>query len=166
MTITAIVHTDSNGLIGLNDHLAYSTNEDFKEFRRITICGSNPLLIMGKNTARECGLLVGRSILALSSNGNTLENQPTALTPELAIASNVDSDIFICGGTQVYKKYLPYCHQLIIHWTKSPAIVPKPEDKATYFDFAPVAKYRFRPIMNRQFKTFTQIVYQRVKPYL
>ncbi len=160
MTIAAIVHTDSNGLIGLNGHLAYSTNEDFREFRRITICGSNPLLIMGRRTAQECGPLVGRSILALSYKGNTLDGQLTELTPELAIKQS-DRDVFICGGSEVYRKYLPYCQQLIIHWTKSPTIRPKSGDRAIYFDFASMAKWGFNPIAIKHFNTFTQVIYQR-----
>lgn len=110
--ISAILHTDSAGLIGVDGKLAYRSKEDFKAFKYYTL-GENKILVMGRKTYEECGKLHLRNILVLSRKGNLLNGFPTRLTVE-----NAEANIVICGGATVYDQYLPMCSEVVVNFTK------------------------------------------------
>lgn len=124
--ISAILHTDHAGLIGINGELAYRSKEDFKSFKKYT-SKPNTLLVMGRRTYQECGNLPGRNILTLSSKGNLLNGQPTDITIE-----NCKEDLILCGGATVYNGYLHLCQEVVINFTKQEC--PPLLGVYTYFD--------------------------------
>jgi dihydrofolate reductase len=150
--ITALVHCDKNGLIGVDGKLAYTSLEDLREFKKLTV-GDNKVLVMGKRTYEECGNLAGRTILTLSSEGNLLNGQPTT---ETFNSLRVNNDILICGGEIVYKTYLPCCDAVIVHLTKQETLLRS----GTMFPWLVLVDL-FTPVLTREFDTFTQVVYNR-----
>jgi dihydrofolate reductase len=154
MSFSAIAHCDINGLIGLNNQLAYRSREDLKEFKAQTL-GNSTVLVMGKNTYKECGNLPGRKILSLSRAGNLLNGEPTQHTIDTLAKENY---MILCGGPTVYEAYLLRCESVIMHWSKAPVIEPQEQDKASYFPIQLLNEV-FRPTTVNDFKTFTQIWY-------
>ena len=152
MSFSAIVHCDTTGLIGINNQLAYRSLEDLKEFKTRTL-GNQIILVMGKNTYRECGNLSGRTILTLSSKGNLLNGKTTNETVKSLADSN---HIIICGGPAVYSQFLPVCESVIVHFTKQPN--KNPGVNSSYFPMQ-LLNELFWPVTTKDFKTFSQVWY-------
>lgn len=149
MTITAVVHCDSNGLIGTNRTLAYKSREDHQWFKSYT---QGKHLIMGRNTYAECGNLANRGILCLSSSGNLYNGLPTKHTVE-----SLGNSVVICGGAKIYEQYLPNCKQVIVNYTKQ--VEKRPGSNPTYFNLTQLHEL-FEFVQFVDYKTFTQVVYR------
>lgn len=158
MTFSAITHCDYTGLIGIENQLAYRSKEDFAEFKKQTT-GNQIVLVMGKNTYQECGNLKDRTILALSSKGNRLNGNLTDETIDSLAKTN---HIIICGGPKVYEEYLPRCEEVLVHFTKQPMPVPN-SFLQSYFPLQ-IINQLFKPIYQKEFKTFTQVLYKAKSP--
>lgn len=150
MAVTAVVHCDSNGLIGTNGTLAYKSREDHQWFKSFT---QGKLLVMGRNTYAECGNLPNRDILCLSSSSNLYNGVPTNCTVE----SLEKYGLVICGGTKVYQQYLPRCSEVIVNYTKQPQ--KQPSSNPTYFNLTQLNQL-FEAIQTVEYKTFIQVTYR------
>jgi dihydrofolate reductase len=148
----AILHCDSKGLIGTTGTLAYKSREDFRWFKSYT---RNKILVMGRNTYEECGNLPNRLILVLSSSSNLLNGKTTERTVESLIAQKYD--LIFCGGPSVYEKYLPFCSEVIINYTKQPE--KQPGLNPAYFNLAQLHEL-FDVAQTIEYNTFTQVIYK------
>lgn len=153
MTITALVHCDSKGLIGTNGVLAYKSREDHLWFKSFT---QGKHLVMGRKTYTECGNLPSRGILCLSSSGNLYNGIATKRTVESLGKYNV----VICGGAKVYEQYLPICNEVIVNYTKQTE--KQPGLKPTYFNLSQLNEL-FIEVQKVEYNTFTQVIYK-LKP--
>lgn len=109
--------------IGLNNRLLFSIPTDMKFFRSMT---SGKTVIMGKNT-----LMSFPKQKPLPNRRNILMS--TTITPEgLTVCGSIKDaleavkhepteDVFIIGGEQIYKAFLPYCDTAYITCVKSSA---------------------------------------------
>jgi dihydrofolate reductase len=156
--ITAIVHTDCNGLIGIDGKLAYRSKEDLQFFKEYTTNSAYPtILVMGRKTFEECGPLPGRRILVLSSVGNYFCNgTKSGLSTEDLAGSQYN--VVLCGGSQVYNKYLYLCNEVILNHTtqklKEPGVNP------AYIDLRNLNNL-FKYSRHSHYETFTQIIYSK-----
>lgn len=150
MTITALVHCDSKGLIGTNGGLAYKSREDHLWFKSFT---QGKHLVMGRKTYTECGNLPSRGILCLSSSGNLYNGIATKRTVESLGKYNV----VICGGAKVYEQYLPICNEVIVNYTKQTE--KQPGLKPTYFNLSQLNEL-FIEVQKVEYNTFTQVIYK------
>lgn len=148
--IVAVVHCDSNGLIGKDGTLAYKSVEDHQWFKSFTF-GKH--LVMGRKTYAECGNLANRGILCLSSSGNLYNGLTTNLTVENLSKYNV----VICGGVKIYEQYLPSCDQVIVNYTKQ--VKKEPSLNSAYFNLSQLNEL-FIEVKRVEYKEFTQAVYQ------
>lgn len=99
MTISAILATDENGLIGKDNTLPWHLPADLQYFKKMTI--GQPIL-MGRNTFDGFGSpLPNRKNVVISRTKVNDPNVDTFSTLEEAIAAYPDS--FIIGGGQIYK---------------------------------------------------------------
>ncbi len=99
MTISAIVATDNNGLIGKDNTLPWHLPADLKYFKETT---SGKSVIMGRKTFESLGRpLPNRKNIVISSKKIDNDNIFIYDSLEKAILDNPDS--FIIGGSQIYK---------------------------------------------------------------
>lgn len=99
-----LVAWDDNKLIGKNNDLPWKVKEDLKLFKARTMGSS---LIMGKNTFKSIGNkpLPGRLNIVLSRTESG-ENFVKTWEEALKLANAYSQDVYIIGGSQVYKSAL------------------------------------------------------------
>jgi dihydrofolate reductase len=112
--ISSIVAMAENGVIGRNNQLPWHLPADLKHFKNIT---SGHAILMGRKTFESIGRpLPQRTNIVLTRNeryqadgcliAKTLE-EAVALTPP-------HQDLFIIGGAEIYKQYLPQVQKLYL----------------------------------------------------
>ena len=107
MTVTLVVAMGSNGVIGVDNALPWRLPEDLAHFKQLTL--GHPM-IMGRTTYESIGRpLPGRTTIVLtrdpawSADGvRTAPDLDAALTQ----ARELDDDVFVVGGGQVYAEAL------------------------------------------------------------
>jgi dihydrofolate reductase len=105
-TISLIVATAKNGVIGLNNTLPWHLPEDLKRFRALT---TNHHIIMGRKTYESLGrLLPNRTTVIVTRNSNYhVEGALIVQSLEAAIAlCHRDPSPFIIGGATLYQDAL------------------------------------------------------------
>lgn len=105
-TISLIVATAKNGVIGLNNTLPWHLPEDLKRFRALT---TNHHIIMGRKTYESLGrLLPNRTTVIVTRNPQyEVEGALIATSLETAIAlCHDDPSPFIIGGATLYQDAL------------------------------------------------------------
>ena len=157
MNIIAAV--DKNWGIGKNGRLLVSIPQDQKLFREETF---GKTVIMGRKTLESLPgrkPLHGRTTVVLSRNPDYQVKGavcvPDVKTALKAVSGYPPEDIFVAGGEEIYKAFLPYCniaHVTYIDYayeadTHFPNLDKDPQwildletEEATYFDLC----YNFR----------------------
>lgn len=121
--MTMIFSADPNWAIGSDNKLLFKTKGDMKRFRELTM---GKVVIMGRKTllsfpggrplkgrinivlSREKGLKIEGAIIC-SGIGALMEE----------IKKYPREDIYIIGGEQVYRQFMPYCKKaLVTKWDK------------------------------------------------
>ena len=116
MIISLIVAMDENRGIGKNNRIPWHLNSDLKHFKVITM-GHH--LIMGRKTYESIGKpLPGRQIIILTRNlSYSVENCLVVHSVDEALAvarSGGESEVFICGGSTVFTKFLASADQIYL----------------------------------------------------
>ena len=121
MNLTLIAAISDNNVIGLDGKLPWHLSQDLKRFKDLTLGGD---LIMGRKTYESLPTkpLPGRRTIVITSG--TLEPQDNLYwirSPEIAIELlkalwmvPTSKGVFVCGGAQVYKDFLPLCNRMEI----------------------------------------------------
>ncbi|WP_317898800.1 dihydrofolate reductase [Aurantibacillus circumpalustris] len=106
MLLAAIVVTDLNNAIGINNQLLCHLPADLKFFKATTMgCP----IIMGRKTYESIGrLLPGRkNIVITRSSDYKIEGAEIYHSVEAAIKSCTEEKVFIIGGAEIFKQTLP-----------------------------------------------------------
>ena len=121
VTLSLIVATDRNNGIGINNALPWRLPEDLAFFKRIT---SGHTIIMGRKTFDSIGrpLPNRRNIVVTRNPSWSHPGTEAATSIDQAIASaiasasdgNVDGDVFIIGGAQIYIDAITRADRLIV----------------------------------------------------
>jgi len=99
MTLSIIVATDLNGLIGKENTLPWHLPADLKYFKETT---TGKTVIMGRKTFESIGKpLPNRKNIVISKSGFNYEGVDIFNSLEEAIEKNPNS--FLIGGSQLYK---------------------------------------------------------------
>jgi dihydrofolate reductase len=137
MILAAIVVTDLNNAIGINNQLLCHLPADLKFFKATTMgCP----IIMGRKTYESIGrLLPGRkNIVITRSSDYKIEGAEIYHSVETALKSCTEEKVFIIGGAEIFKQTLPQISEvyrtLIQH--KFEADVWFPELKDSEFKMA------------------------------
>lgn len=130
MKIVLIAAIAKNNVIGNEGTLPWNLPEDLKRFRKIT---TGNMIIMGRKTYESIGgPLPKRTNIILTRNkyfkpdGCYVVNDFIAF---IASTANVKGTLFVIGGEEVYKKFLPFADELL--FTK----IDKTFKGDTYFPF-------------------------------
>ncbi len=107
MTVTLVAAMGSNGVIGVDNALPWRLPEDLAHFKQLTL--GHPI-IMGRTTFESIGRpLPGRTTIVLTRDRDwSADGVLTApdLDAALAHAKELDDDVFVVGGGQVYAEAL------------------------------------------------------------
>ncbi len=127
MNISIIAAIAQNGIIGNNNKLIWHISEDLKRFKKLT--SGNPI-IMGRKTYESLPIkpLPNRKNIILTRQNKTYEGAYTAKNIEEALKlCDAKSEIFICGGAEIYKLFLPSADKMYL------TIVHRNYEGDTYF---------------------------------
>ena len=107
MTVTLVVAMGANGVIGGDGGLPWRLPEDLAHFKQLTM--GHPM-VMGRTTFESIGrALPGRTTIVVTRNPHwSAEGVETASSIEAAIARarEIDDEVFVVGGAQVYAHVL------------------------------------------------------------
>jgi len=116
--ITLIWAMDKNRGIGINNKIPWDCKEDLKHFFNTT---QNGVILMGNKTFSHLPKkLLKRYIYVLTKNKKLKSKNPMikyiySISEILkTFLNNKQNNIFICGGSSIYKLFLNYADKLII----------------------------------------------------
>lgn len=118
MTLNIIVAHGENNEIGLDNQLLWKLPTDMKRFKEIT---TGHTVVMGRKTFESIGkLLPNRENIILSSQPVLDFPKEAKVTDSIEpiLQQSKDREIFIIGGEQVYKAFLPFADRLYITTVK------------------------------------------------
>lgn len=119
MILSAVVVTDLNNAIGLNNKLLCHLPADLKFFKSVTM--GSPIL-MGRKTYESIGrLLPGRRNIIITRNANyKVEGADVYGSIEQAIENcKTEEKVFIIGGAEIYKQSMEHLNEIyrtLIHY--------------------------------------------------
>jgi dihydrofolate reductase len=107
VTVTLVVAMGTNRVIGVDGGLPWRLPEDLASFKRLTM--GHPM-IMGRRTYESIGrALPGRTTIVLTRapdwSADGVEVAPT-LAAALERAGELDDEVFLVGGAQIYAQAL------------------------------------------------------------
>ena len=107
MTVTLVVAMGANGVIGVDGGLPWRLPEDLAHFKQLTM--GHPM-VMGRTTFESIGrALPGRTTIVVTRNpdwsADGVEVAP-AIEAAIARAREIDDEVFVVGGAQVYAQVL------------------------------------------------------------
>jgi len=115
MSITGIVAVDQNLAIGKDGRLPWHYSADMKFFKQTTIGNA---VVMGRRTWLTLkGPLKDRQNIVLSRDQNLPQESLIVLRDVESVidrVSNQDVHLFVIGGAQVYKSFLPHIERWIV----------------------------------------------------
>ena len=114
MKLTAIVAMTPDRIIGKDGGLPWHLPEDLKLFKRYTT--GNPI-VMGRKTWDSIGFpLPNRQSIVLTRDKQWSEKGAEVIhTPEdLAQLDLITDQVFIIGGAQIYKTFMPVLDELLV----------------------------------------------------
>ena len=158
--LSIIVAKAKNNVIGKNDELIMKLPAESKKFRELTE-GKN--VIMGRKTfesLKEKSPLYGRKNIVLTTN-KSYDAKGAVVCSSVeevldAVKDYDDNDIYVIGGGEIYKEFLPYCD--VAHITK----IDYKYDADTYLENLD-KNSEWHITANSEEKTYFDIVYEFVK---
>ena len=110
--IVFVVARDLNGGIGKNNALPWKLRTDLQNFKAITL---GHVVVMGRKTAESLDKpLVNRTNLVLSKGGFTKEGFSSYSSIEDILKAYPDQKLFVIGGAQIYKAFLPLATEMVL----------------------------------------------------
>jgi dihydrofolate reductase len=114
--IIGIVAVDRNGAIGKGGTLPWHYSADMKFFKETT---TGNTVVMGRKTWLTLRKPLPNRLNIVLSRQSEIEPQESVVVVRdvesvLAIARNLKGDLFVIGGEQVYRSFLPYIEKWIV----------------------------------------------------
>ena len=116
--ISILVAVDEKGGIGKGNNLMWNIPSDLRRFKEITtkdqigINNNNNTVVMGRKTCDSIGkLLPNRTNIVLSSKNKCSYKVEDILDYN---ERYTEEEIFIIGGEQIYKQFLPYADKIYL----------------------------------------------------
>jgi dihydrofolate reductase len=115
-----IVAMSLNRVIGYQGQIPWKIKEDLDFFKKMTSDpDSGGFLIMGRKTFDSVGVLPGRHTYVLTTNTEKLKmidlrGHKYVNEESLWRIAQPDHRFWICGGAEVYKRFLPMCHEVYV----------------------------------------------------
>ena len=155
MTVTLVAAIARNGVIGVDGGLPWHLSDDLRRFKGLTV---GHVLVMGRRTYESIGHpLAGRTTVVVTRRPGWSAGEDEVLRAgdvpgALALAGEIDDDVFVVGGAQVYAEALPLADRLeltLVHaepegdtffpdvdWSEWREVAREPGDGADYVTYA------------------------------
>lgn len=118
MSISLIAAMDRNGVIGKDNKLPWSLPNDLRYFKRVT---EGNIVVMGRKCYESIGhALPGRTNIVLTTDPNYyardcyIYHSIEDFMSDYKLHSEKDDEVFIIGGSEIYKQFLPHADKLYI----------------------------------------------------
>lgn len=153
--INLIVAIGQNNLIGKDNDLPWHYKEDLKYFKETTM---NKTVLMGEKTfysivSRTGKLLSNRKMIVATLDKSFSYEGVEVVNDLIGFLKNTKEDIFVIGGSQIYKLSLPYVDRLYI------THVNKEYEGNVYFP--PIDWNKYKKISQRDSGELSFCVYER-----
>ena len=114
--IIGIVAVDRNGAIGKGGKLPWHYSADMKFFKETT---TGNAVVMGHNTWQSLKKPLPNRVNIVLSRKSEIEPQDSVLVLRdlesvLATAKEIQTDLYVIGGEQVYQSFLPYIEKWLV----------------------------------------------------
>jgi len=114
--IIGIVAVDQNGAIGKGGKLPWHYSADMKFFKETTIGNA---VVMGRKTWLTLKKPLPQRLNIVLSRKSEIEPQESVIVMRdvesvLEKANNLDCDLYVIGGEQVYKAFLPHIDRWLV----------------------------------------------------
>ena len=116
MTVTIVAAVARNGVIGVDGGLPWHLPDDLRRFKELTM---GHVLVMGRRTYESIGHpLPGQDDRRCHPPDRLVGRAPTRcvrardVPGALALAAEIDDEVFVVGGGQVYEEALPLADRL------------------------------------------------------
>ena len=108
----AIAAVSNNLIIGNNGCLPWKSPEDLQHFKNLT---NNQCLLMGRKTYEGCPPLKNRITYVMTKGQNNfwIDNLLAFKIYSIDEIPNLDT-VFLCGGAELYRQFLPECSELFL----------------------------------------------------
>ncbi len=111
MKISIIAAVGKNLELGYKNKLIWNLKDDLKYFKKVT---DGKTVVMGKNTFYSIGKpLPNRKNIVLSKSEDIKEDVET-IKDYKKVLDLTDNEIFIIGGSEIYKIFLPFADNLYL----------------------------------------------------
>jgi len=114
VTINIIAAIGLNGELGKDNQLLWKLKSDLQHFKNMT---EHKVVVMGSNTYRSIGrALPNRKNIVLSRNKELEVDEGVIVydSIEKLMDDYSDIDLFIIGGEQIYKQFLPFTYRIYL----------------------------------------------------
>ena len=114
--INIIAAIDKNRGLGYNNNLLCYLPDDLKNFKKLT---NGNIVIMGRKTFESLPVKpLKNRINVVLTNDETFENEGVfvehSLEHVLIKYKNLQKDVFIIGGSSIYKQFMPYADMVYL----------------------------------------------------
>ena len=113
LKLKAIVARNLKGGIGNDGNLPWKIPSDLKRFKKLTM-GCD--LIVGRSTYDSIGKPLPKRRMIILTRDESFKAAGNSVVvhniPQAIAACTIDSDVWVIGGSEVYKLFLPYCKEL------------------------------------------------------
>ena len=134
--LSLIVATTKEGVIGKEGTLIWRIPTDLKYFKKMTM---GKKMIMGRKTFESLpGILPGREHIVLTRKKDYKVPEGVKLIHDFKDVDSyidIEEEVFIIGGGEVFTHFLPICRKLYISWVK------KDFQGDTYFPVEEIEKF-------------------------
>jgi len=132
VTVTILAAIARNSVIGVDGGLPWHLPDELALFKELTV---GHVLVMGRRTYESVGRpLPGRTTVVVTRQrdweGGAVGVLRAGSVPEaLEVAAEVDDEVFVVGGAQVYAEALPHADRLALTFVDD-----EPEGDTTFPD--------------------------------
>ena len=115
MSLSIIVATNKNGLIGINNTLPWHLPDDLQYFKTMTLgCP----IIMGRKTYQSIGRALPKRANFILTRDTTFQASGCIIVHDLShaidLAKKENKETFVIGGAELYKQALPLCDTIYL----------------------------------------------------
>ena len=122
MTVTLVAAIARNGVIGAGDAIPWRLPGEQRQFKELTV---GHVLVMGRRTYDSIGRpLPGRTTVVVTRQPDWTPPggmpaglmRAASLAEALRLARDIDDEVFVVGGAQVYAEALPMADAMVLTW--------------------------------------------------
>ncbi len=161
MPVTILAAVARNGVIGVDGGLPWHLPDELALFKELTL---GHVLVMGRRTYEAVGRpLPGRTTVVVTRQPDWAAEAEGVLRAEsveqaLAMANEIDDEVFVAGGAQVYAEALPVADRLALTLVEA-----EPEGDTL---FPEVDWSQWRETARRPGTGWTHVTYERARDYV